>query len=74
MRWKLRFFRVLRFSYWSLNDSKVKQCFLYYLASLYLEDYKIRREELIERFIYEGLIDRMKSRQVEFERGHTIFE
>uniref|UniRef100_A0A2N9ETS5 Disease resistance protein winged helix domain-containing protein n=1 Tax=Fagus sylvatica TaxID=28930 RepID=A0A2N9ETS5_FAGSY len=30
------------------------------------------REELIERFIGEGLIDRMKSRQVEFDRGHTI--
>uniref|UniRef100_A0A2N9EX05 NB-ARC domain-containing protein n=1 Tax=Fagus sylvatica TaxID=28930 RepID=A0A2N9EX05_FAGSY len=63
-------FQVLRFSYWSLNDSKVQQCFLY--CSLYPEDYKIRREELIERFIDEGLIDRMKSRQAEFDRGHTI--
>lgn len=63
-------FQVLRFSFWSLNDSKVQHCFLY--CSLYPEDYKIKRDELIERFIDEGFIDRMKSRQVEFDRGHTI--
>ncbi|XP_062168701.1 probable disease resistance protein At4g27220 isoform X2 [Alnus glutinosa] len=63
-------FQVLRFSYWSLNDSKVQQCFLY--CSLYPEDYKIKREELIERFIDEGLVDRMKSRQAQIDRGHTI--
>ncbi|XP_059443399.1 disease resistance protein SUMM2-like [Corylus avellana] len=63
-------FQVLRFSYWSLNDSKVQQCFLY--CSLYPEDYKIKREELIERFIDEGLIDKMKSRQAQIDRGHTI--
>ena len=48
----------------------MQQCFLY--CSLYPKDYKIRREELIGRFIGEGLIDRMKIRQVEFDRGHTI--
>ena len=60
-------FKVLRFSYWSLNDSKVQHCFLY--SSLYPEDYKIKREELIERFIDEGFIDRIKSRRVELRRA-----
>ncbi|GMN65220.1 hypothetical protein TIFTF001_034284 [Ficus carica] len=63
-------YQVLRVSYRSLIDSNVQKCFLY--CALYPEDYKIKREELIERFIDEGLIERMKTRQAEFDRGHTI--
>lgn len=63
-------YQVLRASYRSLKDSNVQQCFLY--CALYPEDYKIKREELIDRFIDEGLVERMKSRQAEFDRGHTI--
>ncbi|EXB37703.1 Disease resistance protein [Morus notabilis] len=63
-------YQVLRVSYRSLHDSIVQKCFLY--CSLYPEDYKIKREELIERFIDEGLIKRMRTRQAEFDRGHTI--
>ncbi|PON44593.1 AAA+ ATPase domain containing protein [Parasponia andersonii] len=63
-------YQVLRVSYQSLNDSRVQQCFLY--CALYPEDYKIKREELIDRFIDEGLIERMKSRRAEFDRGHAI--
>ena len=63
-------YQVLRLSYRSLNNSSVQQCFLY--CALYPEDYKIKREELIDRFIDEGLIERMKTRQAEFDRGHAI--
>ncbi|KAF3453616.1 hypothetical protein FNV43_RR04057 [Rhamnella rubrinervis] len=63
-------YQVLEVSYRSLNDSNVQECFLY--CALYPEDYKIKREELIERFIDEGLIERMKSRQAELDRGQTI--
>ncbi|KAL5548211.1 hypothetical protein UlMin_003442 [Ulmus minor] len=63
-------FRVLRYSYDNLKDTTVQQCFLY--CSLFPEDYKIERDELIEYLIDEGLIDGGKSRQERFDRGHTI--
>lgn len=63
-------YQVLEISYRSLNNSNVQDCFLY--CALYPEDYKIKREELIERFIDEGLTERMKSRRAELDRGHAI--
>lgn len=63
-------FQVLRYSYDKLKDPKVKECFLY--CSLYPEDFEIEREMLVELFIDERLIVGMRSRQAEFNRGHTI--
>ncbi|GMN72124.1 hypothetical protein TIFTF001_055215 [Ficus carica] len=66
-----RVFHVLEYSYRKLNGSpKVQECFLY--CSLYPEDEWIRRDELIERFIDEKLVDGMKSRKSQFDEGHVI--
>ncbi|XP_062077955.1 probable disease resistance protein At4g27220 [Humulus lupulus] len=63
-------YQVLRVSYRSLSDSNVQRCFLY--CALYPEDYKIKRDELIDQFIDEGFIERMTSRRAQFDRGHAI--
>ncbi|XP_074277317.1 putative disease resistance protein At5g63020 [Silene latifolia] len=48
-------FQVLRFSYDSLNDETIKQCFLY--CSIFPENYDIPKETLIEYWISDGLIN-----------------
>uniref|UniRef100_A0A2N9GWJ9 Uncharacterized protein n=1 Tax=Fagus sylvatica TaxID=28930 RepID=A0A2N9GWJ9_FAGSY len=63
-------FERLQFSYERLKDEKLQLCLLY--CALYPEDYEIDRDELIEHLIDEGVIKRMKSRQVEFDKGHTM--
>lgn len=63
-------FRVLQYSYDKLKDQIVQECFLY--CSLFPEDYQIKRDELIEYLIDEGLIDKRKSRKMQLSRGHTI--
>uniref|UniRef100_A0A2N9GWE2 Uncharacterized protein n=1 Tax=Fagus sylvatica TaxID=28930 RepID=A0A2N9GWE2_FAGSY len=63
-------FKSLQFSYKRLKDEKLQHCLLY--CALYPEDYQIDRDELIEHLIDEGVIKRMKSRQVEFDKGHTM--
>ncbi|XP_057957026.1 putative disease resistance protein At4g10780 isoform X2 [Malania oleifera] len=63
-------FSILRISYGRLKDPLVQQCFLY--CALFPEDSVMEREKLIRYFIAEGLIDRMDSRQAEFDKGHTI--
>ncbi|XP_057474960.1 disease resistance protein SUMM2-like isoform X2 [Actinidia eriantha] len=63
-------FPILKLSYNHLGDSKLQLCFLY--CALYPEDSYIDRKELIEYFIAEGLIDGRKSRQAEFDLGHSI--
>lgn len=63
-------FRVLKYSYDKLKDPKVQECFLY--CSLFPEDWLIKREELIEYFIDEKLIDGMDSRESRFDKGHSI--
>ncbi|PON59263.1 NB-ARC domain, LRR domain containing protein [Parasponia andersonii] len=63
-------FGVLRYSFDKLKDHKIQECFLY--CSLFPEDHRIDRDELIEYFIDERLIDGRKSRQMEISRGHTI--
>uniref|UniRef100_A0A2N9GDV4 NB-ARC domain-containing protein n=1 Tax=Fagus sylvatica TaxID=28930 RepID=A0A2N9GDV4_FAGSY len=62
-------FKRLQFSYKHLKDEKLQHCLLY--CALYPEDYQIDRDELIEHLIDEGVIKRMKSRQVEFDKGYT---
>ncbi|KAG8502346.1 hypothetical protein CXB51_000295 [Gossypium anomalum] len=59
----------LKFSFDRLEDSNIQNCFLY--CSLYPEDYRIPRVELIEYWIDEGFLER-GSRQQLHDRGHTI--
>ncbi|KAK9269582.1 hypothetical protein L1049_001358 [Liquidambar formosana] len=63
-------FNLLKFSYDRLNDEKLQQCLLY--CALFPEDYNIQREYLIMCWIAEGLVDEMKTRQAEFDRGHAL--
>ncbi|KAL5549280.1 hypothetical protein UlMin_004511 [Ulmus minor] len=67
---EIEVFRVLKYSYDSLKDRIVQQCFSY--CSLFPEDCQIGRDELIEHLIDERLIDGMKSRQSKLNKGHTI--
>ncbi|KAL2472579.1 putative disease resistance protein [Forsythia ovata] len=61
---------ILLYSYDRLRDPKLKRCFLY--CSLYPEDHYFDREELIENFISEELMDRRLSWQAENDQGHAI--
>ncbi|KAM3383279.1 hypothetical protein P3S68_008854 [Capsicum galapagoense] len=62
-------FKVLKYSYDRLRDKTMQECFLY--CALYPEDCAILRDELIGRFIMEGLV-KGNSREEEFNHGHTI--
>ncbi|GAV75442.1 NB-ARC domain-containing protein [Cephalotus follicularis] len=46
---------VLKYSYDSIRDGKIKSCFLY--CALFPEDFSIPKEELIEYWIGEGFLD-----------------
>ncbi|KAL2531061.1 putative disease resistance protein [Forsythia ovata] len=61
---------ILLYSYDRLRDPKLQRCFLY--CSLYPEDFSIKREELIENFISEELMDRRLSWRAENDQGHAI--
>jgi disease resistance protein RPS2 len=61
-------FRLLRFSYDRLDDLALQQCFLY--CALFPQG--ISRDDLIGYLIDEGIIDGIKSRQAEFDEGHTM--
>ncbi|XVF34129.1 hypothetical protein REPUB_Repub18cG0031400 [Reevesia pubescens] len=65
-----KIFERMKFSYDRLKDSKIQNCFLY--CTLYPEDYHIGREELIEKWIDEELIDELETRQAILDRGHAI--
>ncbi|KAL4308733.1 hypothetical protein GQ457_01G047330 [Hibiscus cannabinus] len=62
----------LKFSFDHLKDDEVKHCFLY--CALYPEDFEILKDELIECWIDEGLIDEMDSRQDMEDKGHVILK
>ncbi|XP_050246172.1 disease resistance protein RPS2-like [Quercus robur] len=63
-------FERLRFSYERLKDEDLQHCLLY--CALFPEDHEFERDRLIEDLIDEGIIERMESRQAEFDRGHTM--
>ncbi|PNS94248.2 hypothetical protein POPTR_018G145578v4 [Populus trichocarpa] len=63
-------FHVLRFSYMHLKESALQQCFLY--CALFPEDVEILREDLIAYLIDEGVIKGLKSREAEFNKGHSM--
>ncbi|PHT52172.1 hypothetical protein CQW23_06634 [Capsicum baccatum] len=62
-------FKVLQYSYDRLRDTTMQECFLY--CALYPEDCEIERDELIGRFIMDGLV-KGNSREEEFNHGHSI--
>ncbi|KAM3696014.1 hypothetical protein ACJW31_06G006000 [Castanea mollissima] len=63
-------FETLRFSYDRLKDEGLQRCLLY--CALFCEDHEFERDELIEDLIDEGIIERMESREAEFDRGYTM--
>ncbi|GKV45002.1 hypothetical protein SLEP1_g52137 [Rubroshorea leprosula] len=65
-----RIFKRLKFSYDRLPNSSIQECFSY--CSLYPEDWQIEREDLIEAWIYEGLIEKLESRRAMHDEGHAI--
>ncbi|XP_058105862.1 probable disease resistance protein At5g63020 [Magnolia sinica] len=62
-------FRILKFSYDRLKSEKIRSCFLY--CALFLEDYRIVDEELVNYWMGEGLMD-MGDWETEVDKGHTI--
>ncbi|GLT60311.1 hypothetical protein SLA2020_330830, partial [Shorea laevis] len=62
-------FERLKFSYDRLQDSNIQNCFL--SCSLYAEDYEIGRDDLVEQWIDEGLIEE-SSRQATLDKGRFI--
>uniref|UniRef100_A0A2N9F0Q6 Uncharacterized protein n=1 Tax=Fagus sylvatica TaxID=28930 RepID=A0A2N9F0Q6_FAGSY len=60
----------LKFSYIHLQDERPRHCLLY--CALYPEDFLIRRKELIEHLIAGGVIEGMKNRCAEFDKGHAM--
>ncbi|KAL3849073.1 hypothetical protein ACJIZ3_010955 [Penstemon smallii] len=52
--------------------TKLQLCFLY--CSLYPEDYYLKKDELISKFISEKLMDKRKTRKAEVDQGHTIID
>ncbi|RWR88061.1 disease resistance-like protein [Cinnamomum micranthum f. kanehirae] len=65
-------FTPLKFSYTRLGDTLLQYCFLF--CSLYPEDHKISTNELINNWIYEGLIDKRGTREDNINKGHTILD
>ncbi|MED6187572.1 hypothetical protein PIB30_077749 [Stylosanthes scabra] len=67
-------FGVLKFSYDRLPDEAHKNCFLY--CAVYPEDYEIRVEDLIDRWIGEGFLGKTSKKSIYDmrEEGHSIIE
>ncbi|KAH6801137.1 hypothetical protein C2S52_001601 [Perilla frutescens var. hirtella] len=73
-------FKVLKYSFDQLKAHHQSRgnrlfnlfqlCFLY--CSLYPEDQEIQKEELVRKFISEGLLDRRDSRRAQADQGHYI--
>ncbi|GKU91004.1 hypothetical protein SLEP1_g4935 [Rubroshorea leprosula] len=65
-------FMRLKFSFDRLPNVEIKNCFLY--CSLFQEDYSFKKEELIEGWIDEGLMDGLRSREAAYDRGHAFLD
>ncbi|GLU15375.1 hypothetical protein SLE2022_318720 [Rubroshorea leprosula] len=65
-----KIFGRLKFSYDRLRNLEIQKCFLY--CSLFREDYEFSREELIEGWIDEGLIEESVKRQDAYDRGDVF--
>ncbi|KAK3188591.1 hypothetical protein Dsin_028152 [Dipteronia sinensis] len=62
----------LKFSYDRLKDEKIRRCFLY--CALYPEDHDIQKNELVDCWIAEGLVDEMGNSQATEDRAHIIIK
>ncbi|KAG4160740.1 hypothetical protein ERO13_D01G017040v2 [Gossypium hirsutum] len=60
----------LKFSYDCLPDERFRSCFLY--CSLYPEDYLIQKDELVDCWIGEGLLDEHANLSNARNQGHFI--
>ncbi|GLU15037.1 hypothetical protein SLE2022_315670 [Rubroshorea leprosula] len=65
-------FMRLKFSFDRLPNMEIKNCFLY--CSLFCEDYSFEREELIEGWIDEGLMNGLSSREAAYDKGHAFLD
>ncbi|GKV48838.1 hypothetical protein SLEP1_g55629 [Rubroshorea leprosula] len=63
-------FKCLKFSYDRLPNSSIQECFLY--CSLHPEDWMIRRRDLIEDWICEGIVEKLGSRREMHDKGNVI--
>ena len=63
-------YEQLKFSYIHLQDERLRHCLLY--CALYPEDFLIGRKELIEHLIAGGVIEGMKNKRAEFDKGHAM--
>ncbi|XP_056167322.1 probable disease resistance protein At4g27220 isoform X3 [Syzygium oleosum] len=63
-------FRVLKFSFIRLNDQVVQQCFLH--LALYPEDFVIWTADLLRNPVYLDFFSDLKTREAQYDRGHTI--
>ncbi|KAK4485262.1 hypothetical protein RD792_007894 [Penstemon davidsonii] len=82
--WEESVFVVLKYSFDRLDPkyhrednirngyTNLQLCFLY--CSLYPEDYKIDKDNLISRFISEKFIDKRKRRGEEYDLGHAMLD
>ncbi|GAB4829892.1 hypothetical protein Ancab_040669 [Ancistrocladus abbreviatus] len=62
--------QLLHSSYDRLNDEQLQRGFLY--CALYPEDNKFDRDELVESWIRDGLMEQIESRQKQIDKGHTM--
>lgn len=62
--------QILKFSYDYLKDVNLQKCFL--LCALFPEDYQISRHELIVFMLSVGLLEGMKKRQEQLDKGHAM--
>ncbi|GLT74376.1 hypothetical protein SLA2020_461790 [Shorea laevis] len=63
-------FKRLKFSYDRLPNSTIQECFLY--CSLHPEDWEIGRQDLIEAWICEGIVEKLRSRREMHDKGNAI--
>lgn len=63
-------YEQLKYSYIHLQDERLRHCLLY--CALYPEDFLIGRKELIEHLIAGGVIEGMKNKRAEFDKGHAM--
>ncbi|GLT30077.1 hypothetical protein SLA2020_048990 [Shorea laevis] len=63
-------FKRLKFSYDHLPNSSIQEGFLY--CSLHPEDWMIRRQDLIEAWICEGIVEKLRSRREMHDKGNAI--
>ncbi|KAL5757205.1 hypothetical protein ACOSQ2_021951 [Xanthoceras sorbifolium] len=62
----------LKFSFDRLKDEKIQRCFLY--CALYPEDHDIPKNELVDYWISEGLVEEMDNLQATEDRAHIMIK